>query len=233
MRGPVLLTLLLAAAAAHFVVVGLPAHRQADQALAELQQREARFAELERTLPSVSWDEHEALSRATEDLAALGRERLATLLDSSLAEPLPGFEAALAAAPLSALDPLAGALRTQAAAGPRAARALAVVLHVLAQSGVATVAGLELERGGASRPVTGIEGLVALDASLTVVSGLHEGLTLLELLAPGRGEPVLRVRQASLTRVDPGRWDVDGGGPPVKLSIALSVLFADRETEAR
>ena len=66
-----------------------------------------------------------------------------------------------------------------------------------------------------------------------MVAGLHEALTLLELLAPGRGEPVLLVRQATLSRVAPARWDVDSSGPPVKLSIAASVLFADREPDAR
>ena len=233
MRGPLLLAVLLLAAASHFVMVGLPAHRAADQALADLRRRETRFAELQARLPAVSWADHEALSLATAELADLDRQRLATLLDSSLAEPLPGFEAALAAAPLGALDPLAQALRAEAAAGPRAAQALAALLHVLTESGVAALSTLELERGGALRAVPDVAGLSALDASLTVVAGLHEALTLLELLAPGRGEPVLLVRQATLSRVAPARWDVDSSGPPVKLSIAASVLFADREPDAR
>lgn len=233
MRGPLLLTVLLLAAAAHFVAVGLPAHRQADRALAELRQREARFADLAARLPAVSWADQEALTVATAELAAQHREGLATLLDTSLAAPLPDFEQALTDAPLGALDPLTDALRHQAARDERASRALATLLHLLAESGVVSLSSLELERGGAPRRLPGIDGLVALDASLTVVAGLHEALALLELLVPGHGEPVPLVRQATLQRVDPTRWDVDAGGPPVKLSIAASVIFADRGSETR
>jgi hypothetical protein len=233
MRGPALLVVLLLAAVAHFGFVGLPAHREAARALDDLRRREDRFAELQRRLPAVSWAEHEALVQAAAELAALDRERLATLLDTSLAQPLPDFETALAWAPLAPLDPLADALREAAARSLRAEQTLTALLHALAESGVGSLATLELEHDGEPRAVPAVDGLVAVDASLTVVAGLHEALTLLELLVPGSGEPLLTVRQASLQRVDASAWDAETSGPPVRLSVSVAAHFAERGTEAR
>ena len=235
MRGLVVLALVLLAAAAHFAVVGLEAHRKARAADRELSARIEAARALADAEPVVSHLDLQALQSRSSRLVDGNRRGLAALLDTSLAGPAPSLDAALRESVLTTFDPLHQALLDQGDRSPEAAAALARVLTQLNDNRIRRIRTLELESGGEPGPVPGVEGVEALGVALAVEAGLQDALALLESLAPGAGEPVLAVRQAGLAPVDPGRWDTDltEAGPPVRLTASLAVLFAAPAEPAR
>ncbi len=235
MRGLAVLTLLLVGAVLHFTWVGLPAYSRAAAADADLTDRMATAAGLGATLPALSHLDLRALQTSASEQADGNRRALAALLDASLAEPTPAFAHALRHSVLTTFDPLHPSLIAQAAVSPRAATTLARVLTQLNDNRIRQIRTLELQGGGAANPVAGIDGIASIGVSLSIESGLHDALALLEDLAPGAGEPVVTVQQASLAPVDARRWgsDLNEAGPPVRLTVSLAVLFAAPEEASR
>ncbi len=252
MRALLLLAGILAAAAGVFVIAGRPATERLRSERQQLLASEQRLRRAAAETPPVPDDALAALSAEVTGLAAAADADVAMLIlpaggQATAAVSSLDDELALCRLPgLGLNDKLTVAVRAQGEASAASAQALAAIVHALAHASVSP-GGLEVEalslRNDGQLQTVPAGGLPAdrlgeqLEAQVVVRGGLPEALACLEALAPqrGGGAAILTVASASLRRIEPERWGnrlESFSGPPVRLSVSVAVLLAQRPGRA-
>jgi len=245
MRAFIVLSVVLAAALATFLVRGRQAIALRDQAHADLLEREQQFnAELHKN-GTPDADEFAALLAEHDRLTLTARNRLARLGLGRAGASSPRLPEALAATHAPALrsgGALHDALLAQAGlpadgSVPRTSptpqeQALASIVSALgSDAGALDVVALELKGAGAPAAVPDVPQLQHVEAQLVLSGALPDVLHALESLAPDpvAGLPAVSVLDASLRRIEPSRWGASLphlATPPVRLTASLDVLLA-------
>jgi hypothetical protein len=223
--------LLFLVSLAVFATSGRAAYAAARHEQVALEQRVAELEQVRRDVPLVSYGELSALTDRRDQLAETAGQRLTILVGTGALPPAEDLELVFERAGLPSLQP-GSALRERlfawVATEPRAAPVLAALLDRMRTAGIEQLEGLLPSQEGRLAPVAGVPGLGELRFELVVVSELPELLELLESLVPGRGEPVLTTRGASLRRIEPSLWRSAPEhltSPPVRMRVDVSALF--------